>query len=305
MQPFSLSAFGTALTAASLLAIKAMRSRSLSRSGAVAGFAVGFALVSTGWRGMVLFCFYQLGSMATKYKHAVKAQRDATVATASQRGAAQVLSVSIVATVLSLWHAVFYGAEQVIDLTVAPVPSRLTCAILAHHATCLADTLASELGMVTSVSFFGTNHKNAPILITQPWKRVPIGTNGGVTLMGTLWSVVGGALMGGATVVVDLFLSHLPLSRSVASRMVLFGSLCGFLGSLIDSILGATIQVTYWDEESKLVGHSDRRSPQQRQQPHVRRICGADILTNEQVNLASVVIMTFLGGWIIAPLVFS
>ena len=46
-----------ALAAASLLAIKAMRSRSLSRSGAVAGFIVGFLLVLTGWRGMVLFCF--------------------------------------------------------------------------------------------------------------------------------------------------------------------------------------------------------------------------------------------------------
>jgi hypothetical protein len=50
--------------------------------------------------------------------------------------------------------------------------SQLTCAIIAHHATCLADTLASELGILS---------KNPPFLITQPWKRVPSGTNGGKT----------------------------------------------------------------------------------------------------------------------------
>ncbi|TBU36320.1 integral membrane protein DUF92-domain-containing protein, partial [Dichomitus squalens] len=51
-----------------------------------------------------------------------------------------------------------------------------------HFACCLGDTLASELGILS---------RSPPILITT-LKRVPPGTNGGLSVLGTLASVGGG-----------------------------------------------------------------------------------------------------------------
>lgn len=124
MDPFGSKVLALATTVASLLAFRAVRKKSLTPGGAAVGFAVGFLLVATGLRGMVLFFFYQLGSWATKYKKQLKESMDATVAHSSVRSGAQVLAVSLVAVLLSLFHAYYYGAEQAIDFAAAPMPSR-------------------------------------------------------------------------------------------------------------------------------------------------------------------------------------
>jgi uncharacterized membrane protein len=72
------------------------------------------------------------------------------------------------------------------DFVNIPRPSALACSLIAHHATSLADTLASELGILS---------KGRPILITTG-RSVPPGTNGGVTLMGTGCSALGGFIIG-------------------------------------------------------------------------------------------------------------
>jgi uncharacterized protein (TIGR00297 family) len=73
-----------------------------------------------------------------------------------------------------------------IDFANDPRTSALACSLIAHHATSLADTLASELGILS---------KGRPILITT-LRRVPPGTNGGVTLLGTGCSALGGVIIG-------------------------------------------------------------------------------------------------------------
>ncbi len=57
-----------------------------------------------------------------------------------------------------------------------------------HMACCLGDTFASEIGILS---------KSTPRLVTT-WRKVPPGTNGGMTLLGTLASACGGALIGAA-----------------------------------------------------------------------------------------------------------
>lgn len=74
-----------------------------------------------------------------------------------------------------------------IDFNSNSFASSLACALIAYHSTNLADTLASELGILAK----GVG----PILITSG-KRVPKGTNGGVTLLGTGCSVLGGCIIG-------------------------------------------------------------------------------------------------------------
>ena len=168
--------------------------------------------------------------------------------------------------------------------------SAIACGIIAHYATCLADTLASELGILS---------KSDPFFIVQPWKKVPPGTNGGVTLGGFFWSAFGGMLMGAGTLVMDMF-SGIQVS---AFDTLCFASACGLFESLLDSLLGATLQATYYDPDKKLIHCcSDKIVSNNRMVDH---LYGWNVLSNAQVNLVSVFITTLIGGFYLGPLMMS
>lgn len=291
MEPFGVRAIIAATLIAGVVALRAARKGSLTRGGAISGFVVGFLLVSTGWRGVNLFSFYVLGTFATKYKIQIKSRFDATLASHSSRGAVQVLCVSILAAGMSLWHAISYGAEKPIDFSKYPGASRLSCAIMAHHATSLADTWASEFGILAP--------PHTPVvLVTAPWRRVPPGTNGGVTLHGFAWSVAGGIVMAMLTMAMDAISGLEPIRY--AGPLLLFGAMSGLIGSILDSTLGATLQETYYDADAKQIFHADSTN----KPPTARHITGYNILTNEQVNLVSTAMSVLLCGYIVAPLMF-
>lgn len=291
MEPFGVKATVLATLVAVLLSYRAIRKRSLTKGGACAAFAVGFLSVICGARGFNLLVFYQIGTVATKYKKDVKMKIDGTIATSGSqaRGPSQVLACSLIAVVLGLIHAIYCGSEQAIEFSdkSSYLASSLTCAIIAHHATCLADTLASELGILS---------KSQPVLVTQPWKRVPSGTNGGVTVTGFFWSAVGGLIMGLSTIIFDFLSGVAPLN---VLPMIAFATICGLLGSFVDSVLGATIQQTYFDPESKMVYQEEDTKPSS-----AKLLIGLNLLSNEMVNFVSVALTTVIGGWYLGPIVF-
>ena len=279
---------------ATLLSWRANRKKSLTVSGSAAAFCVGFLSIWTGVRGFNLLIFYQIGTTATKYKKDYKMKLDGTIAISGSqaRGPTQVLACSLIAVILGLVHGMLCGKEGPIyfapSSTASNLSSALTCGIVSHHATCLADTLASELGILS---------KSQPVLITQPWRRVPSGTNGGITLVGLVWSIVGGFIIGLSTILLDYLAGITPLH---AISMLGFSSTCGLLGSLIDSLLGATIQQTYYDPDSKLVYQEEDEKPSS-----AKLLLGINALTNEQVNFVSVALATAIGGWYLGPMFFS
>ncbi len=87
-------------------------------------------------------------------------------------------------------------------------------------AVAAADTFASEVGCLSSRA----------VLVTHPSSRVPPGTNGGVSWLGTMSGLLaaGGIALAGVWV--------LPVSWGLVPWVVLAGA----LGSLLDSWLGAT-----------------------------------------------------------------
>ncbi|GIL69564.1 hypothetical protein Vretifemale_492, partial [Volvox reticuliferus] len=134
-----------------------------------------------------------------------------------------------------------------------------------HYACCCADTWASELGILS---------RSVPRLITTG-RKVPPGTNGGVTLLGLCCSVAGGLTIGlaffaggvagcawgvvprggslcplpvkgsaGRWTLRDAMLGSGPAALPVLAAV---GLACGLFGSLLDSFLGATLQYTGWD----------------------------------------------------------
>jgi uncharacterized protein (TIGR00297 family) len=187
---------------AAIMAYRGWKRQSLTLYGAVSALIVGFLSLSSGLRGgLLLLLFYIVGTKATKYKSEWKSKYDTSYSIVSScRGPSQVLACSVIGVILQLVHLYWYGeAEQSIDFGKHPHTSGLACAIIAHHATSLADTLASELGIIlassSSSSRQGQMQQWWPILVTTG-QRVPPGTNGGVTVMGTACSALGGFIIG-------------------------------------------------------------------------------------------------------------
>lgn len=178
-----------ALAVATLMATRGLRSRSLAPGGAAAAFLVGFVTWSAALRfGVTLIAFYLLGTRTTRYGADIKSRvEDGFVAAAGNRGAAQVLASSLPAVVFSILYVVLFRYDAPIT-PAFPLRSTILLAYLLYFAACAGDTFSSELGIVQAA--------RDPMLITAPWRRVPRGTNGGVSAWGTLASGLGGLLMG-------------------------------------------------------------------------------------------------------------
>lgn len=116
-------------------------------------------------------------------------------------------------------------------------------------ACCNGDTWASELGTA-----FGTDD---PILITS-WRRVPRGTNGGISLIGTIFSTLGGLCIGISHYLAVLYFSDKTLWIYAPPQwpIILLSAFAGFFGSFIDSILGATLQYSGNSSHSSLINEN-------------------------------------------------
>ncbi|KAF9530068.1 integral membrane protein DUF92-domain-containing protein [Crepidotus variabilis] len=153
---------------------------------------------------------------------------------------------------------------------------------LGHFACCMGDTLASELGILS---------RSWPVLITT-FKPVPPGTNGGVSAWGTFVSIAGGGFVGfliGMTLIFENRPCRLMWNRTLADTVV-WGFFAGGFGSLVDSLLGATLQQTRYSKDKKLILQDSSRDDGQ-------IISGFGILTNNQVNVVSSAICAGVVGW--------
>jgi uncharacterized membrane protein len=130
------------------------------------------------------------------------------------------------------------------------------------HPPLSGDTLASEIGTLSSSS---------PRLITNG-RRVPPGTNGAITLLGTAASAVAGAAVG-ASFGFDSSFEML--------RLTCIGALAGICGSLLDSVIGATLQYSALDASGKRVLSSRAEADTVHGSQH---ISGRDVLSNAQVG---------------------
>ncbi|KAH3757254.1 potassium ion transporter [Pelomyxa schiedti] len=162
----------------------------------------------------------------------------------------------------------------------------LSAGFLACYCCCAADTWSSEVGMLSP---------SPPVLITR-FTKVPQGTNGGISTLGTLSAPVGGFLMG-VTFWGAQYISSGPtlFPMSICSALT-FGSVVGLLGSLVDSLMGATLQYSGWDSSCNKVVNGPG--------PKVKHISGMDIFSNTQVNLITTCISTIV-AFLVAPLSMS
>ncbi|KAG0635017.1 integral membrane protein DUF92-domain-containing protein [Tuber brumale] len=265
-----------ASSATTFLVVRALSRKSLTPTGVL--FAVLTAIIHAlhPWNlpFVLLISFYALATAATKVKHEVKAKLTMSSSGApggeGARNHIQVLANSIVASVLVLAHC--YQLRVISSKDFAQREGVffhgdiLAIGIIAHvcrnYAAVLADTLSSELGILS---------KTRPVLITT-LRKTPPGTNGGVTLFGVLAGGVGSAIIGLISVIL---LPYCPLPtnafgfplRKGQTRIYLgnngnyyptwgvkekilfvaFATIVGVFGSLLDSLLGAVFQKSVID----------------------------------------------------------
>jgi uncharacterized protein (TIGR00297 family) len=201
-----------------IIAFVAYRAHSLSRSGAFAAVIVGMVIFGIGgWQwAVLLLAFFISSSALTRAFKKRKNYLSEKFSKGGQRDAGQVFGNGAMATLFAGLHYFF------------PASPWVWLAFAASLASVNADTWATELGVL---------NPHPPRMITNFGRVVEKGTSGGISLVGTLASLAGSGVIG--------LLAALVYPSPDSLSIGLLVTLAGFLGSLFDSLLGATIQAIY------------------------------------------------------------
>jgi uncharacterized protein (TIGR00297 family) len=248
-----------AFLAAILLAGAAWRLGALDTSGFCASALLGGLVYRVGglnW-ALLLVSFFATSSLLSKVFESRKAGLAAQFAKEGRRDWAQVAANGGVPAL------VLFGSLG------GSSPDASWLAYAASLAVVTADTWATELGVLSP---------GDPRLITSG-RRVPRGTSGGISLLGTLASLAGAALIGALAYWLDPGPYLLKLIGLVAAA--------GLLGALIDSLMGATVQAIYY------CPHCEKETER-----HPLHVCGTETelkrgwawLNNDWVNFLSALI---------------
>ncbi|WP_246234463.1 DUF92 domain-containing protein [Bacillus aquiflavi] len=236
---------------------------SLTKTGAIAAAIVGFFVASGfGINGLLLLgSFFVSSSLLSKFKATQKVSLSQIVEKGERRDWQQVFANGGVAAVASLLF--FYTESMLFHMT-----------FLIVVASSNADTWASEIGALS---------KQKPLTI-KGLQKVEKGTSGAVSLLGTVAAFLGALFIA----IVALF-----LFKGIDGKVMIFIMLFGFLGSVIDTLFGAFLQVTYKCRKCGLITekkqHCDRETKQ---------ISGFSIVNNDVVNFLSGLIAAAAGSTI-------
>lgn len=270
----------------SLLLYNAAKNKKLDTCAMITAFVMGFIeTLSNLCMIATTIAFFMAGTRATKYKRGAKQFDEDVSNKTGRRNWIQVISNGGVGMELAILLLIEQGPanELPINFPYDYLPSWLSIAFLGSMACACGDTLASELAPAFSSS--------RPRLITKPFSKVPRGTNGGVTLVGLLFSAVGGFICGLTFYIFTL----ICVSREVLLRsppqwpLLIVGTIAGLVGSIVDSILGATVQFSGYEKSTgKIVSNSGA---------NVVWIAGSEILDNHSVNLMSTLITALVSPY--------
>ena len=253
------------------VAVVAYMRRSVTAAGAIAGAFVGVTIYLSGggFYWSILMAFFASSTIIGRLTGRRGTSRDRKRAAESihakggRRDAVQVLANGGLAAIMAAIHAI----------TGRPL-FMLGFAILLAAST--ADTWASEIGVLS---------KRDPVSILT-FRPIPRGTSGGISSLGLVASI-GGALFIGLWFAVGYRIVHGWNARELGAIVAAITA-GGFMGSVVDSLLGVTVQAQYWDEARQR--HTERRS-NSGGMPN-RLVKGFHFVTNDLVNSLSGAVAT-------------
>lgn len=265
---FSLQHYFIASLLALLVAGAAYFFKSLRVSGALAAFVLGsvvFGLGGIDWAVILIVFFVTSSGLSLLFRNR-KQKVEEKFSKGSRRDAGQVIANGGIAGVMVLFHLAYPQSA---------LPWTAFCASL---AAANADTWATELGVLSSI----------PPRLINNWKPVPAGTSGGISMVGTSAAILGSLIIALACLLCWPLTGLAADLRWLATGVVL---LSGLVGSLVDSLLGATLQAIYrcptCDKETEKHPLHTCGTPTQ----HLR---GLTWLNNDWVNLLCTASAAFL-----------
>jgi uncharacterized protein (TIGR00297 family) len=214
---------GVSLAASGAIVAFALWRRSLAWSGAAAALVLGTVIGTCGgapWFAVLAAFFFTstaMGKVGKARKEAVKRE--------FSKGDTR-----------DMWQALANGgvaAAAALGMFAAP-KAAMAGAFLGAMATATGDTWATELGVLS---------RGEPLSLVR-FRRVPRGTSGAVSALGTA-ATVGGALAIGLVAAAGKELAGGDPFWMRPVQIVIVAVAGGTVGSLADSLLGATIQAGY------------------------------------------------------------
>lgn len=186
----------------------AFKYKSLSKNGVIAAYIMGIIIFGAGGLKWVtpIVTFFILSSIISKIS-----KSNNQIHKGSKRDIIQVLANGGIATIISIIN--FYEPNE-----------NLYVIYLAVIAAATADTWASEIG-----SFSHTD----PFHVIK-FTRVPKGTSGAISFLGTI-----GSVLGATTIAI------VGLIWNVSLPLIYLIVITGSIGSLVDSFIGGSIQANF------------------------------------------------------------
>lgn len=251
-----------------VIALAAFRRQMLSDDGIIGALLLGTLIFGfAGWTWFaVLVVFFLSSSLLTRYKAKAKKPIEVEFAKGGTRDFVQVLANGAVGAFAAL--ASFVWPAQVWVFAFAGAIASVT-----------ADTWATELGIL---------YNKRPRML--PWlKEARVGTSGAVSLQGEFFAGAGAFMIGSTlalTSLVDIAMHGSPAWSSWVEwsiPLVLIATVAGVAGTFVDSLLGATLQATYYcpkhKKETENAVHSCGRACRFRR--------GLSWIDNDLVNFSS------------------
>ncbi|HHW36929.1 MAG TPA: DUF92 domain-containing protein [Bacillales bacterium] len=242
-----------------IAAISGYKVRSLTLSGTFATIIVGLAiLLAFGAKGLFLIgTFFVTSSFWSKYRADKKKSMEDKIKKSGARDAVQVFANGGASALFSMLYLLFQE-------------NFLLYMFITSLATANSDTWASEIGSIS---------KRKPIHVLS-LNRVDAGTSGAMSLLGTFSALCGAFLIG---IISDYLWNEVTFQVGLAIGMV------GFIGNLFDTILGATVQVTYTCPNCGLITEKTNHCGQS-----TIYKSGYRFLNNDTVNFLSIVLGSLL-----------
>lgn len=196
----------------------AFRSRSIDTIGAFSAVLIGTIITAGfGLQGFALMAgFFLVGSTVTKLGYARKAALGIAQEKGGARGWRNAFANGGIPALLALFGLLSHG----------PLRTAYLIAYAAAVATAAADTCSSEIGKAYGKRTF---------LITN-LRPVPAGTEGAVSVEGTLGGLFGAVFIASLGVITGLF----------GATAALVVTLAGFLGALAESVIGTVAEKRGW-----------------------------------------------------------
>ncbi|KAL0483366.1 hypothetical protein AKO1_014649 [Acrasis kona] len=280
----NLISLGFSFLCACAIAINGKKKKSLDSSGALGALIVGTVTLYSGIAfAFVLLFFFYTSSKFTKYKAEIKKKIEADYKEGGSRNWEQVVANGGFTTSLCVIFLIAIEDQRFVFDGSQPLKTFLISCFLGSYCCNCADTWASELGVLS---------KSKPRYILNPFKEVPAGTNGGVSLLGYGASLAAGISNGLVLWLITsltILLSPTNITNSPQYHVVTLCVMSCLLGTTIDSIFGAVFEYSGVDKLGRVHGIKAGQ---------VEHISGWPILSGNHTNFLSGVITGIVTGFI-------